>query len=60
MAEAASVVGEEIGRPGLAYKQLPDDVLRKALTDTGMSQNVANLLLEMYRGAQFRTHGCTR
>lgn len=48
MAEAASVVGEEIGRPGLAYKQLPNDVLRKALTDTGMSQNVANLLLEMY------------
>ncbi len=48
MAEAASVVGEEIGRPGLAYKQLLNDVLRKALTDTGMSQNVANLLLEMY------------
>ena len=48
MAEAASVIGEEIGRPGLAYKQLPNDVVRKALTDTGMSQNVGNLLLEMY------------
>ena len=48
MAEVASVIGTEIGRPGLAYKQLPNDVLRKALTDTGMSQNVANLVLEMY------------
>jgi len=47
MAEVASVIGTEIGRPGLAYKQLPDDLVRKALTDTGMSQNVANLILEM-------------
>jgi|SRR5579862_255800 len=47
MTEAASVIGTEIGRPGLAYKQLPNDLVRKALTDTGMSQNVANLILEM-------------
>ncbi len=48
MTEVASVIGTEIGKPGLAYKQLPDDLVRKALTDTGMSQNVANLILEMY------------
>lgn len=47
MAEAASIIGGEIGRPGLAYQQLPNDLVRKALTDTGMSQNVANLMLEM-------------
>jgi uncharacterized protein YbjT (DUF2867 family) len=47
MAEAASIIGEEIGRPGLSYKQLPNEVLRRALTDTGMSQNVADLILEM-------------
>lgn len=47
MAEAAAIMGAEIGRPGLAYKQLPNDLVRKALTDTGMSQNVADLILEM-------------
>ncbi len=47
MAEVASIIGTEIGRPGLAYKQLPNDLVRKALTDTGMSQNVADLILEM-------------
>ena len=47
MAEATSIIGAEIGRPGLAYKQLPNDLVRKALADTGMSQNVADLILEM-------------
>lgn len=47
MAEVASIIGTEIGRPGLAYKQLPNELVRKALTETGMSQNVANLILEM-------------
>ena len=47
MSEAASIIGAEIGRPGLAYKQLPNDLVRKALTETGTSQNVADLILEM-------------
>ena len=47
MAEAASVIGTEIGKPGLAYQQLPGEVVRKALMDMGMSQNVAALILEM-------------
>lgn len=47
MADATSIIGAEIGRPGLAYKQLPNDLVRKALADTGMSQNVADLILEM-------------
>ncbi len=48
MAEVASVIGTEIGKPGLAYQQLPGEVVRKALMDMGMSQNVAGLILEMY------------
>lgn len=47
MAEVASIIGTGIGQPGLAYKQLPGEIVRKALTDMGMSQNVANLILEM-------------
>lgn len=47
MAEAASIIGAAIGKGDLAYQQLPNDVVRKAMTDMGMSQNVASLILEM-------------
>jgi uncharacterized protein YbjT (DUF2867 family) len=47
MAQVASIMGAEIGRHGLAYKQLPNELVRKALVDTGMSQNMADLILEM-------------
>ena len=45
--EAASVIGKSIGRPSLAYSQLPSQQLRPALTQMGMSPQMADLLLEM-------------
>ena len=47
MAEATSIIGAAIGKADLAYQQLPNDVTRKAMIDMGMSQNVADLILEM-------------
>jgi uncharacterized protein YbjT (DUF2867 family) len=45
--EVASVVGKAIGKPNLAYAQLPPQQLKPALTQMGMSANMADLLLEM-------------
>lgn len=45
--EAASIIGKAIGKPSLAYVQAPDEQLRPALLQMGMSANVAGLLLEM-------------
>ena len=45
--EAASVIGKAIGKPDLAYLQLPAEQLKPALTQMGMSPNMADLLLEM-------------
>jgi uncharacterized protein YbjT (DUF2867 family) len=45
--EAASVIGKAIGRPNLAYVQLPPQQLKPALVQMGMSSNMADLLLEM-------------
>jgi uncharacterized protein YbjT (DUF2867 family) len=45
--EVASVVGKGIGKPDLAYKQLPAQQLKPALMQMGMSESVATLLLEM-------------
>lgn len=47
MAEAASIIGKEIGRPNLSYKQLPDDQVRGALLQAELSENLADLILEM-------------
>jgi len=47
MAEVASIIGTAIGRPQLSYKQLPDDQIREALVQTGLSTDVAALILEM-------------
>jgi uncharacterized protein YbjT (DUF2867 family) len=47
MAEAAAVIGRAIGRPDLAYVQLPDEQVRGALTQLGMSPNAAGLILEL-------------
>lgn len=47
MTEAATVIGKAIGKPDLAYKQLPDEQVRTAMTQLGMSLDVANLILEM-------------
>jgi uncharacterized protein YbjT (DUF2867 family) len=49
MAEAASIIGREIGRPQLSYQQLADDQVRPALLQAGTSENMADLILEMAR-----------
>ena len=47
MTEAAAIIGKAIGKPGLAYKQLPDEQVRTGMAQSGISTNVANLILEM-------------
>jgi uncharacterized protein YbjT (DUF2867 family) len=45
--EVARIVGAAIGKPGLAYKQMPAEQLKPALSQMGMSSSMAGLLLEM-------------
>jgi uncharacterized protein YbjT (DUF2867 family) len=45
--EVATIIGKAIGKPDLNYLQLPDEQLRAAFTQMGMSANVADLILEM-------------
>lgn len=47
MTEATSIIGKAIGKPNLEYVQLPDQQMRGALVQFGMSQNFADLILEM-------------
>jgi uncharacterized protein YbjT (DUF2867 family) len=46
-AEVARIIGTAIGRPALAYIQLPAEQVIMAMTQMGMSKNVASLLCEM-------------
>lgn len=45
--EVASIIGNAIGRPNLSYSQFPPALIKPALTQSGMSSNMADLLLEM-------------
>ena len=45
--EAASIIGAAIGKPKLAYQQFPAAIIKPALLQSGMSPNMADLLLEM-------------
>jgi len=45
--EIASIIGKAIGKPALGYVQAPDEQLRAAFTQMGMSANFAGLILEM-------------
>ena len=45
--ELASIIGKAIGNPGLGYMQFGAAQLKPALTQMGMSGNMADLLLEM-------------
>jgi uncharacterized protein YbjT (DUF2867 family) len=45
--EVAHIIGANIGKPGLAYVQAPDEQFRPALQQMGMSANFVDLLLEM-------------
>lgn len=45
--EVAAIIGKAIGKPGLKYQRIPDDQVRGAMVQMGMSANFAGLLLEM-------------
>jgi uncharacterized protein YbjT (DUF2867 family) len=45
--EVARIIGNAIGRPALAYIQLPGEQIIQAMTQMGMSKNMASLLVEM-------------
>lgn len=47
MTEVAQVIGKAIGKPDLGYLQSPDAQTRASLVLAGMSEKVADLLLEM-------------
>ncbi len=45
--EATTIIGNAIGRPKLGYIHAPDDQIRAALVQSGMSDSFAGLILEM-------------
>jgi len=45
--EAAKIIGTAIGKPSLAYMQLPDEQVIQAMTGMGISRNMAELICEM-------------
>ncbi len=45
--EVASIISKAIGKASLGYVQAPDDQLRAAMVQMGMSVNFAGLILEM-------------
>jgi uncharacterized protein YbjT (DUF2867 family) len=53
--EVTAILGERIGRPGLPYVQLPDAEMLGALTDAGLSADVAAQNLEFNRALSDRT-----
>jgi uncharacterized protein YbjT (DUF2867 family) len=51
MNEAASIVGKAIGKPDVAYVQVPSPMLEAALLKTGLQKKTAELITEMWDGA---------
>ncbi len=47
LSEAAGIIGKAIGRPNLAYVEVPDEQARAGMMQMGISANVADLILEM-------------
>jgi uncharacterized protein YbjT (DUF2867 family) len=45
--EMAKIAGAGIGKPNLTYVQMPTEQMIQAMTQMGMSQNIASLLCEM-------------
>lgn len=45
--EVAAIIGNGIRQPGLGYIQVPDDQMKAALVQLGMSENVVGLILGM-------------
>jgi uncharacterized protein YbjT (DUF2867 family) len=46
-AEVATIIGNAIGSPKLSYIHAPNDELKPAMVQMGMSENLAGLILEM-------------
>jgi uncharacterized protein YbjT (DUF2867 family) len=46
-AEVTTIIGKAVGKPDLKYLQLPDEQVRGAFLQMGISANVADLILEM-------------
>lgn len=51
MDDAASIVGKAIGKPDVAYAQLPSVMLKTALQQMGLPNKTVELVLEMWDGA---------
>ena len=51
MKEAASIVGNSIGKPNLSYVQVPTIMLGQSLMEMGLPEKTAELLIEMWDGA---------
>ena len=51
MKEAAFIVGNSIGKPGLEYVQVPSMMLEQALLNSGLPKKSAELIIEMWDGA---------
>ncbi len=49
MTEAARVIGEALGQPGMRYQQMDESTIKEALAAAGISSQVADALLEMAR-----------
>ena len=47
--EAATIIGNAIGKPDLAYMQVPFMILEPALAQLGMSAKLAALMVEMMK-----------
>ena len=51
MNEAATIVGEAIGKPDITYAQIPGQALEAALQQMGLPKKAAELICEMWDGA---------
>ena len=51
MQEAASIVGNAIGKPNLAYVHVPSTALGQVIVEMGLPKKTAELLIEMWDGA---------
>jgi hypothetical protein len=45
--EVAKIIGRAVGKPALRYTQAPNQQVRSAMIQSGMSSDMADLLLEM-------------
>jgi uncharacterized protein YbjT (DUF2867 family) len=49
-ATAAALLGKAIGKPDLAYAEMPYEALEKALLESGMKPKTAASMIDLYRG----------